>query len=94
MSPDPYAVVIAPSARRVLFNALPPKVISVCLAFINGPLRQNPYRVGKPLEGELAGFHAARRASFRIRYLVDDVSRRITVIDIASRADAYHRNRA
>ncbi|MGI8648240.1 MAG: type II toxin-antitoxin system RelE family toxin [Mycobacteriales bacterium] len=94
MSLGPYMVVIAPSARRVLLNALPPKVISACLAFINGPLRLNPYRVGKPLEGELAGFHAARRASFRIRYLINDMSRRITIIDIASRGDAYHRNRA
>ena len=41
-----------PAARRSL-NRLPEKVRDAALAFIGGPLADNPYRVGKPLEREL-----------------------------------------
>ena len=37
-----------------------------------GPLRDNPYRVGKPLRPPMAGQYSARRGAYRVRYRVDD----------------------
>jgi mRNA-degrading endonuclease RelE of RelBE toxin-antitoxin system len=62
-------------------------------SFSDGRLRDNPYRVGKPLRAPLGGQHSARRGAYRVRYRVDDDKRLVTVIDIAYRADAYHPGR-
>ena len=67
-----WAVEISPAARRSL-NRLPEKIRDAALAFIGGPLAQNPHHVGKPLERELAGLQSARRGSYRVvRRVVDE----------------------
>jgi hypothetical protein len=46
-----------------LAETLPESVAAAVWRFINGPLLDNPHRVGKPLRFQLEGYHAARRGS-------------------------------
>ncbi|WP_208722181.1 type II toxin-antitoxin system RelE family toxin [Rhodococcus qingshengii] len=57
--------------------------------FITGPLLENPRRVGKALAPPMAPAYSARRGSYRVLYLIDELSRRVTVTAISHRADAY-----
>lgn len=83
-----WSVEISPAARRSL-NRLPEKIRDAALAFIGGPLAENPYRVGKPLERELAGLHSARRGSYRIVYRVVDERVLVQVVRVGPRSDVY-----
>ena len=83
-----WSVEISPAARRSL-NCLPPKIRDAPVAFIGGPLAENPYRVGKPLERELAGLHSARRGSYRIVYRVVDDRVLVQVVRVGPRSDVY-----
>lgn len=85
---DGFVVIWSSSAKRDL-NKLPPAVLAAVLEFARGDLRQNPRRVGKPLERELAGHYAARRGTYRIVYTVNDEQIVIRVVRVRHRADAY-----
>jgi mRNA interferase RelE/StbE len=89
-----YELTFGAAARRALAEQLPERVAVAVWAFCDGPLRDNPYRVGKPLRAPLAGQYSARRGAYRVRYRVDDGKHLVTVIDIAYRAEAYHPGRA
>jgi hypothetical protein len=52
-------------------------------------LAVDPYRVGKPLFGPLAGCHGARRGTYRIVYRIDEATRTVHVLDIDHRAEIY-----
>ncbi|MGI8816450.1 MAG: type II toxin-antitoxin system prevent-host-death family antitoxin [Pseudonocardia sp.] len=61
-----YELAFGSAARRALAERLPERVASAVWAFCDGPLRDNPYRVGKPLRPSLAASTppgAARSAS-------------------------------
>lgn len=59
--------------------------------FCDGPLRENPHRVGKPLGRKLTGYFSARRGAYRVIYrLVQDAST-IHVVRIEHRSDVYRR---
>jgi mRNA interferase RelE/StbE len=93
--PDPpeqqrYELTFGAAARRALAHELPPRVAAAVWAFCDGPLRDNPYRVGKPLRPPLAGQYSARRGAYRVRYRVIEDKHLVTVIDIAYRTGAYH----
>ncbi len=77
------------SAKRALTELLPEVVAVACWEFIRGPLAENPYRVGKPLRGTLAGRYSARRGQFRVIYHIIDERVVVRVIAIAHRRDAY-----
>jgi hypothetical protein len=47
-------------------------VASAIWEFLIGPLADNPRRLGKPLAGQLAGYHSARRGSYRVVYEIID----------------------
>lgn len=64
---------------------------TACVEFIFGPLADNPQRVGKPLRGELAGLHAARRGDYRVIYSVVEDARTVQIIHIDRRSDVYRR---
>ena len=83
-----YRVIVAPPARRQL-DRLPESVAAAVFEFMSGPLADHPYRVGKPLEGELAGRFGARRGEYRIVYMIEDEVVTVTVLRIAHRRDAY-----
>ena len=70
---------------------LPEAVAAAVLEFCEAALAVNPYRVGKPLFGPLAGCHGARRGTYRIVYRIDETNRTVHVLDIDHRAEIYHR---
>ena len=84
-----HVLAITPTARRQLTEQLPEAVAAAAYEFIVGPLLDNPYRVGKQLRSPLEDRHSARRGTYRVIYRVDDLSRTVTVLDVAHRRDAY-----
>lgn len=84
-----YELVLLPGARRALPDTLPPAAAFAAWEFITGPLRLNPRRVGTPLRAPFDGYWRARRGDYRVRYLIDDESGRIVVVDVDHRRDAY-----
>jgi mRNA interferase RelE/StbE len=93
-SREPYELIVAPPAKRALAEALPLAVAFAAWELIDGPLRENPYRVGRPLRAPFAGCWSARRGTYRVRYRIDEDKHLIVVLDIVGRADAYHPGRA
>ena len=76
-----------PAHRRL--QRLPDKIAAAVLEFILGPLLENPYRLGRPLRGDLTGLHAARVSSYRVVYEIDEAQRKVIVLDVDHRADIY-----
>jgi mRNA-degrading endonuclease RelE of RelBE toxin-antitoxin system len=86
---DPrYAIAWTAPARRALAR-LPEKAATAAVEFIYGSMAASPHRVGKPLRFGLAGLHSARRGDYRVIYRISDHDRRIDVVAIEHRADAY-----
>ncbi|MCE9621184.1 MAG: type II toxin-antitoxin system RelE/ParE family toxin [Actinomycetia bacterium] len=81
-----YPIELRSPAQRSL-NKLPAKAFAAVVAFISGPLAENPQKVGKPLRHELEGLYSTRVGPYRILYEVDDVVRIVAVIRIAHRSD-------
>ena len=84
-----FAVEVTASARRALASDLPEAAATACWEFIRGPLADNPYRVGKPLRGQLEGLFAARRGEFRVIYEIFDERVVVRVVAIDHRRDVY-----
>jgi mRNA interferase RelE/StbE len=85
---DRYEIVLARPARRALSEELSLKVATAAWALVNGALRDEPRRIGKPLYPPFAGQWVARRSTYRVRYRIDD-KHAVVVLDVAGRADAY-----
>ena len=88
MSERGYAIAWTAPARRALAR-LPEKAATAAVEFIYGSLTASPHRVGKPLKLGLAGLRSARRGDYRVIYRINDDDRRIDVVAIEHRADAY-----
>ncbi len=86
-----YEVRLSSGVRRALAEQLPLGVATAIWEFIVGPLAENPRRLGKPLTGQLAGHHSARRGSYRVVYVVSDDPRVITIVRVDHRRTVYHR---
>ncbi len=78
-----------PTARRALSETLPEAVAAAAYEFITGPLLADPHRIGKRLLPPLDDRFSARRGTYRVIYRVDDITRVVTVVDIAHRRDVY-----
>jgi mRNA interferase RelE/StbE len=89
VSDERYELIVAPTARRQLAEQLPEAVAFAAYEFIVGALLDNPHRVGKRLHAPLVDHHSARRGTYRIVYRIDDDGRRVTVVGVFARADAY-----
>ena len=89
MTPERFQLVISPTARRQLTESLPESVAFAAYDFIVGPLLANPHRVGKQLRPPLHDRHSARRGTYRVIYRIDDERRRVTVVGVVHRSDAY-----
>lgn len=83
-----YDLALGSAARRNL-HALPPRVAAAILSFLTRDLPASPIRLSKPLTGELTGLRSARRGDYRVLLRVDEDARRVVVLRIAHRADAY-----
>jgi mRNA-degrading endonuclease RelE of RelBE toxin-antitoxin system len=84
-----YELVVAPIVRRQLAETLPEAVAFAAYKFITGPLLDTPRRVGKRLRPPLEDRHSARRGTYRVIYRIEDENRRVTVVGVFNRADAY-----
>jgi mRNA interferase RelE/StbE len=84
---DPTFEVRCTAAGRRSLNALPPSVLSAVIEFAFGELARQPWRVGKPLRGELAGNFSARRGPYRLLYRIEqDV---VFIVRVDHRGDVY-----
>ncbi len=88
-APEPYELVLTPPAIRAIQTRLPEAVAAAVVEFVTGALLTNPKRVGKPLRGELAGIHAARRGTYRVLYRINEGLREVVVLRIEHRGEAY-----
>ncbi|MGL5819197.1 MAG: type II toxin-antitoxin system RelE family toxin [Phycicoccus sp.] len=84
-----YGLEVARPARRALSDELPVAVVAAARELVDGPLRDNPHRLGTALRPPFAGRWVARRSSYRVRYRIDDARHIVIVLDIRARADAY-----
>lgn len=84
-----YEVILSPSVRRSLSETLPAAAAFAAFELIDGPLGENPHRVGAALRAPFEGYFRARRGEYRIRYRIDEARRQVLVVDVAHRRDAY-----
>jgi len=87
---DHYDLRISATARKALPYRLPEAVAAAVWEFCDGALRENPYRVGEPLDEPFTGKWTARRGTYRIFYEIDDDSGAVTVLNVVHRSGAYH----
>jgi mRNA-degrading endonuclease RelE of RelBE toxin-antitoxin system len=85
---NPWQLQVAPAAERTLAR-LSTRVAAAIAELLVGPLLEDPQRVGKPLQRELAGYLVARRGAYRIIYRLDTEAQTVRVLRIEHRADAY-----
>lgn len=88
MTSGDFEVAWTAAARRSL-PRLPEKVAAAVVEFVYGSLAANPERVGKPLKLGLEGLHSARRGDYRVIYRIDADRRRVDVVALEHRSDAY-----
>jgi len=85
----PYELVLTPPGVRAVQFHLPEGVAAAVIEFMTGALIENPRRVGKPLSGELAGIHSARRGTYRVLYRINDDQHEVVVVRIDHRRSVY-----
>lgn len=83
-----YRIELTPVARRNL-HRLPTTVAFAVVEYIEGPLAENPHRVGKVLRDDPTERYTARVGVHRIIYRIDDKIQVISVVRISHRADVY-----
>ena len=86
---EPFELILTPPAVRALQAKLPEPVAAAVIEFLTGSLIRNPHRVGKPLRGDLAGVHSARRGTYRVLYRINDNRHEVVVVRIDHRRGAY-----
>ena len=84
----PFEVRISSAARRQL-GRLPGKVAAAVVEFVTAVLPEDPLRLSKPLTGDRAGLRSARRGDYRVLLEIGEDRRRLLVVRIAHRSDAY-----
>ncbi|CAN5427925.1 type II toxin-antitoxin system mRNA interferase RelE [soil metagenome] len=86
-----YTVRYTAKAIRAISSVLPQKIAAAVVEFIEGPLADNPHRVGKRLRPPLDRYHGARRGEYRVIYLIKDDVIEIDLVDLAHRRTVYRR---
>ncbi|MDZ4168334.1 MAG: type II toxin-antitoxin system RelE/ParE family toxin [Coriobacteriia bacterium] len=82
-----YELKVAAAADRVLAR-IPEFAAAAIVELITGPLLENPLRLSKELEQDLAGYRVAKRGPYRVVFRIEhDAIIRVTRID--HRADVY-----
>lgn len=88
-STERFSLRVTPTVRRALAERLPEAVAFAAFEFINGPLLDNSYRVGRRLLAPLDDRYSARRGSYRIIYRIDEKARTVTIVDVDHRSGVY-----
>jgi len=68
---------------------LPEDVAWAVIEFIDGPLAENPHRVGAELRGHLKGIRSAHLGTFRLQYVISEEDHTVTVRRVEHRSDIY-----
>ena len=89
MTPRAWRLLVPGPALRGL-DRLPEKAASAVAETLVA-IRQDPYRVGRPLRFELEGQYVARRGPYRVLYTIDDRARAVAIVAIGHRAEIYRR---
>lgn len=76
------------TAQRDL-RRLPEKIATAVVEFVHGSLADNLERVGRELQLELAGCHAARRGDYRVIYQIERPAGVVVIMLVDHRADVY-----
>jgi mRNA-degrading endonuclease RelE of RelBE toxin-antitoxin system len=71
------------------FDKIPRKIADAILAFCEGPLLENPHRVGKPLRAPFDGEYTAKRGSYRIIYFIVEDQVMVQVVRLEHRSTVY-----
>ena len=87
--PEPYEIVIPGPVSRAIREELPEGAAWAVIEFVNGPLLENPYRVGRELRGHLKGIHSAHVGRYRVQYVISDEDRTVTPRRVEPRSDVY-----
>lgn len=90
-SKDGYDVRLSSSAARALESDLPESIATAVWEFIDGPLREDPRRVGKQLREPLFPLYSARHGEYRVLYRIEERVLMIDVVRITYRLDVYRR---
>lgn len=85
--PDHELRVTGPAERQL--GRLPEGTAAAIVEFMVGALVADPYRVGGPLQRELAGVRSARRGVYRIVYEIAEQEHLVVVHRIEHRSTAY-----
>ncbi|TLM80383.1 MAG: type II toxin-antitoxin system RelE/ParE family toxin [Actinobacteria bacterium] len=85
---DRYSLRLDPSARRGVAR-LPSRHLLAIAEFIEHAVLVNPWRVGKPLAGDLDGYLSARIDSYRIVYRIEESAREVHVTRVEHRSNVY-----
>ncbi len=83
-----YTVAFASAARRGI-NRLPVDVGIALFEHVNGPIAENPRRLGKPLDAPYDEVYSARRGEYRVLYSIDEEQHTITVLALGHRREIY-----
>ena len=86
---EAYDIVIPGPVKRAIREELPEGVALAVIAFVNGPLLENPRRVGRELRGPLKGVYSAHLGTFRIQYVIDDENCTVRLRRVKARSDIY-----
>lgn len=84
----PYELRVAGPVQRQL-ERLPEGTAAAIVEFMLTALVENPHRVGRRLQRELAGLHSARRGAYRVIYEIDDHERAVVVLRVDHRSRVY-----
>ena len=83
-----WGTVFAPAAVRNI-DRLPPSIAAACVEFITATLPTNPFRMSKPLGGDLHGYRSARRGEYRVLFEIRDEARVLHIVRVAHRRGTY-----
>ena len=70
-------------------KALDHKTARALVEAIKGRLAGNPVNLGKPLKGVFKGLHRYRHGDYRVIYALDRADRKVVILHIRHRKDAY-----
>lgn len=88
MTDTAWRVEFSPPAVRSLAR-LPEKVATAVVEFVTTTLPSNPYRMSKPLQGDLAEWRVARRGEYRVTLQILDDDQVVLIGRIEHRIDVY-----
>ena len=86
---EPYDLALTPPAVRCVQPRLPEVVAPAVVELVTGTLLDDPRPVGKPLRGDLAGIHSARRGTYRVLYRINDDRHEVVALRIEHRGVVY-----